>query len=73
MPVDETHGTATDASAIVMGDFRELWLGIRLQLRIEVLKERYADNLQMGFLAWLRADIQLAHPESFAKITGIIP
>ena len=42
-------------------------------MRIEVLRERYADNLQYGFLAYLRADVAVTHAASFGKLIGIIP
>lgn len=73
MPVNETQGTAVNASTIIVGNFAELLLGFRNQLRIEVLKERYAENLQYGFIAHLRVDVQLAHPASFVKLIGILP
>ena len=37
------------------------------------LRERYADSLQYGLLAYLRADIALAHPRAFCAIKGIVP
>jgi len=73
IPIDETHGTATDASTILTGHWPNLVVGIRKNLHIQLLKERYSDNLQLGFLATLRADVQVWHPESFAEIVGIIP
>jgi HK97 family phage major capsid protein len=73
MPVTQTQGTAVNASSIIAGDFRELLLGVRTALRIEILKERYAENLQYAFIAHLRMDVQLAHPASFVKLIGIIP
>lgn len=73
VPTDETHGTATDASRIITGDFRQAFVGVRQDLRIEVLRERYADTLQMGFIAFARFDVQLEQPEAFAQITGVIP
>jgi HK97 family phage major capsid protein len=72
-PINQVQGTAVNASSIIVGDFSQMMLGVRTQLRIEVLRERYAENLQYAFLAHLRADIQLAHPESFCKLVGIIP
>ena len=36
-------------------------------------KERYVDNFQFAFLAFLRADVQLAHAESFSMVERIIP
>ena len=73
MPVDETQGTASDASRIIAGDFADLLIGVRSSLRIEVLRERYADTLQFGFLAHMRADVQVARPASFAQLVGITP
>lgn len=73
VPINDTHGTATNASRIVTGNFRDLMIGIRTAFRIEILRERYAENFQYGFLAHLRADIQLARPASFCEIRGIIP
>lgn len=73
VPVDQTQGTATDASTLLMADFSKLYIGVLQGLRVEVLKERYADKLQYGFLAWMRVDAQLTRPKAFAKVTGIIP
>lgn len=73
MPIDRTHGTATNASDLIVGDFTQLMIGVRTQLRIEVLRELFAENGQYAFLAHLRADVQLAHPESFAVVEGIVP
>jgi HK97 family phage major capsid protein len=73
MPIDETQGTSDNASSIILGDFSQLWVGIRQQLRIEVLNQLYAENLQVGFIAHLRADVALAHPQSFCRISGVIP
>lgn len=70
LPIVEAPGTA---SRIIMGDFTQLMIGVRTSLRIEVLRELYAGNLQYGYLAHLRADIGLAHPEAFAMVTGIVP
>ena len=73
IPIDQSHGTATDASTIITGDFSDLVLGMRSELRVELLSETYAANYQFGFLAHLRADVKPLHDESFTKITGIIP
>jgi len=73
MPMDETLGTATTASRIIMGNFADLMIGMRTQVRVDVLMERYADYGQVGFISWLRLDVQLVHPQSFAQIVGILP
>ena len=71
--ITETQGSSTDASTIFVGDFSELIVGMRSELRIEVLKERFADNHQFGFLAHLRADLACWHQESFVRIVGTVP
>jgi HK97 family phage major capsid protein len=72
-PVDQTQGTANNASTILMGDMSKLSIFVRDELRIEVLREKYADNLQYAFLATLRVDAQVTRPKAFCKVTGIIP
>lgn len=73
IPVDESHGTASDASRIVTGNWSDLVIGLRNEMRIELLRERYADSYQFGFLVHMRVDALPARTESFAQITGIIP
>lgn len=73
VPVNQTQGTATNASPIIVGDFSQMMLGIRSGLRVEVLRERFADKMQYAFLAHLRFDVQIAQPKAFAKIVGIKP
>lgn len=73
IPVDETHGTAENASRIIVGDFRQMMLGMRSQLRIEVFREMHADRHQIAIIAWIRGDVQIAQPTAFAQITGVIP
>jgi len=73
MPVDEEEGTATVASSIVFGDYRQLMIGMRSQLEIRVDDQPLASTGQMLVVAWLRADIQLAQPKSFCTLTGMSP
>lgn len=65
-----TLGTGTD-SLMITGDFKQAVIAIRTQLRIEVLKEAFADKLQYGFLAFMRADFAPEWDEAFAQITGV--
>lgn len=72
LPITQTQGTAAGiCSTAIMGDFTQLLFGVRSNLNIQVLNERYMDNLQVGFLCHLRADVQLAQPKSFVTVTGI--
>lgn len=59
-PITETQGTATTASSIIFGDFRELLIGMRSEMRIEVTPVPFATNHQVAIIAHLRADVQLA-------------
>lgn len=69
IPVD--LGTDTDESVILAGDWRRLMIGMRSVIRVEILRERYADNLQYGFVAHLRADVAAEHEAAFTKLAGI--
>jgi HK97 family phage major capsid protein len=73
MPTDETQGTANDASSIILGGWAEVLIGMRSQIRVEVLRERYADFMQVGFLCHLRADVAVARPAGIGRLVGIIP
>ena len=73
IPVDEEHGTAENASRIVTGNWNDLVIGLRSEMRIELLRERFASTYQYGFLCHMRVDALPAREESFAQITGIIP
>ncbi|WP_211299436.1 phage major capsid protein [Pukyongiella litopenaei] len=64
-------GAGSDESTIFLGNFAHLMVGIRSEIRVEVLKERYADNYQYGLLAHMRADIAAQHEAAFHTITGV--
>jgi predicted phage gp36 major capsid-like protein len=66
-------GGGTNESLVIAGDYRECWLGIRMEATVELLRELYAANYQYGFLVSMRADVQLAHEGAFCKLTGITP
>ena len=75
VPNNLTQGTAKEiASEVFVGRWSDLLIGVRptLGVRLRQLNERFADNLQIGLLAWLRADIAVAHPQSFSVIQGVI-
>ena len=71
VPVDE--GTDSDETRIVVGDFKQLYIGVRSELRIEVNPNIYAKNHQFAIIAWIRTDIQVAQPKAFCQISGIAP
>ena len=72
VPINVTVGTSTDASYIFTADWSNLLVGIRTAFSLRFLGERFlADNLQYAFLAYLRADVQLAQPSAFVVDTGM--
>jgi HK97 family phage major capsid protein len=76
MPIGEGgEGEGEDdlSSAILAGEWRRLLVGMRWHLRIEVLRERFADKLQYGFLAHLRMDVAAEHEAAFTVLDGIVP
>ena len=66
-------GSGNNESSIVVGNFNHCLIGMRHDIRIEVLRERYADTHQYGFVAVMRFDVALSHAEAFHKISGITP
>ncbi|MCU5785934.1 putative phage capsid protein [Alcanivorax marinus] len=64
-------GSGSNESTIYAGDFSQLAIGIRNDIRIEILKERYADTMEYGFLAYMRVDVAAIHPKAFIRITGV--
>ena len=75
---EATYNKLKDSTAqplrrpVILGNFAELMIGMRTQIRIDLLKETFAANGQYAFLAWMRSDVQLMRAASFAQITGII-
>jgi HK97 family phage major capsid protein len=72
IPIDLTVGTGTTCSEVYTGQWDQLLIGIRTQFRLLFLGERFIDSGQYGFYAYLRADIQLAHPKAFVVDTGVL-
>jgi HK97 family phage major capsid protein len=60
------QGTGTTMADLFVGDFHQLLIGQRLDLQIQTLTERYAEQGQVGILATWRGDVQLARPRAFA-------
>ena len=68
VPID--LGTAESVDFI--GQFSEVWVGMRNNLEITVLNERYADTGEIGIIGWLRADVQITQEAAFQLIDGIV-
>lgn len=69
IPKNLAKGTGTNLSEVYFGQWSQLLIGMRTNLRIRVLDQRYADTGEIAFMAWLRADVKLAHGEAFSVIT----
>jgi HK97 family phage major capsid protein len=75
LPTNLVTGTSNDTSEAYLGAWTNCLVGLRTELgmRVKVLDQRFADNLQVGLLCWIRADVALAHAEAFTVIQGIRP
>lgn len=79
IPNNLTVGTSTDCSEIYVGDFSELLIGLRTSFRIEVSRQAgdatssAFTNLQLWVRCYLRADVQIGHPEAFVVMLGVRP
>lgn len=64
-------GAGSNRGVLLAGDWSKLMIGFRQTIRIEVLKERYMDKLQYGFLAHLRADVAAEQEKCFTKLLEV--
>lgn len=64
-------GNGGDESLVLAGDFSRLLIGVRSSIRIEVSRELFSENLQVGFLAHARIDIAAEHNAAFTKLEGV--
>lgn len=69
---NETVGTGTNLSSFYCGPWQRMILGVRTDLDVQVLRERYADQSQIGFVSYMRFSIRTTHPETFAKFGGYV-
>ena len=60
-------------TTVCVGDFSNLLIGLRTSFRLEATRIGAGafENLQVAVRAFLRADIQLAHPETFVVRTDV--
>jgi HK97 family phage major capsid protein len=66
--LDLPTSAVTDGS-IIVGDFSNLFIGMRQQFTLRVLQERFADVGQIGVIAVLRADVANARSDAFTLVT----
>jgi HK97 family phage major capsid protein len=66
-----TVGTSTDATEVLVGDFTKLAIGVRSQLQVRVLDQRYADTGEVALWAAMRADVAVLRPAAFVLVNGL--
>ncbi|PWG18067.1 phage major capsid protein [Salibaculum griseiflavum] len=64
-------GAGSDESQIIAGDFSQLMIGVRSSIRVEILRERFMDNLQFGLIAHARIDFAAARESAFTVLDGV--
>tara|TARA_R110000751_G_scaffold180038_3_gene286502 strand:+ start:1942 stop:3183 length:1242 start_codon:yes stop_codon:yes gene_type:complete len=70
--VPNNLGEGEDESLVMMGDFSDLVLGIRMEAAVEALRlQTYASNLQLEFVGWTRVDFLVRRPASFVELQGV--
>lgn len=71
--VPDNLGAGTNESILIMGDFTDLVLGVRLDVTVEALRlETFASNLLLEFVGWARVDYLVRRPASFVELSGIL-
>jgi HK97 family phage major capsid protein len=65
----QTAGTMT---SLYCADWSRVYIGMHLGMQTAVLKERYADSLQVGLLTYTRFCVRLTHPEAFVRSYGAL-
>jgi HK97 family phage major capsid protein len=78
IPNNLTHGASNAASDAFIGQWDQCMVGLRTGMVMEISRVA-ADstgsafsNAQVWVRAYLRADVQLAHPKAFNVLTGIL-
>lgn len=71
VPTDLAGGTRTTDSEVYTGDFTNVILGLRTDIKVIPLRERFADNGQIGFILWVRADVAVVRPASVRVLTEV--
>lgn len=70
VPTD--RGAGGDEALMFTGDWTMLYLGVRSNMRIQVLNERYADSGEVAFFAWSRWAVGVADSSAFELVDGVI-
>lgn len=66
-------GRASVETIVLAVNYTELWLGMRMQARVESMRELYASTCTRGLLVSVLAGIRVTHAGAFCKLTGVTP
>jgi HK97 family phage major capsid protein len=78
VPNNLTKGTSNAASDAFVGQFDQCMIGMRTALTMEISRTAAETggsaftSTQVWIRAYLRADVQLAHPSAFVVLNGIL-
>jgi len=78
IPVNNTKGSSNASSEAYVGDWTEMLIGSRTDLTLEISRAAGDSsgsafrNLQVWIRIYWRGDVQLARPENFVLIDGIL-
>lgn len=73
VPINETQGSASNASSVLYGDWRKLLIGLRESISIRLLRELYAATGEYGIEVHARADFQAEDVKAFCRLSGVTP
>ena len=70
--VPNNLGVGSSESLVIMGDFSDLVLGVRMEASVESLRlQSFAENLLLEFVGWTRVDFMVRRPASFVELQGV--
>ena len=75
IPITDTQGSASNASKIFVGDFKQMLFGIRKSLQVDISGSGSATTFakrEIQIRIFTRLDIAVLRPNWFCKIYGII-
>jgi len=68
----DTYGDGSNESILITGDYRNIIIGLRDSLQIEILKEVKAQRNQVVMMGALRADVAVLRPAAFDIVSGVL-
>lgn len=74
--ITDTQGTASDASKVFVGDFKNILYGIRKNLEVEFAKSGGTDTFvkcEIRIRVRMRLDVGILRENHFTRIVGVIP